>query len=239
MKNLNVIILAAALIFSVISCKDKNSDTLPRDAYSQNPEGIVMKSTPDVKSQMVAIIPFAEKITLTENSDTIKTAAADDKTKWYKTRWNGKNGWIQESSVGAAESVTDQIKQSFTEQKSNFSEDFIKAYEASSKQLSDTYSYPGGEMEPAKIFFLSGGIMVINSKIFTENYSNTFFNYEFLNDGKLLKIKFVDSRLNFSEYSDMENSSQSVFKIDKNEQSIIYQVKDKGFFFFNWGFNKD
>jgi hypothetical protein len=239
MKNLKILVLAAALILFIASCKNNTAEKLPREAYSRNPEGIVMKSSPDVKSQMVAIIPFAEKVTLTENSDPVKQNSAGNRSKWYKTQWNGNSGWIQESSVGAADSVTEQIKISFNEQKAALSAELIKAYEASSVQITDTFAYPGGEMEPAKIFFISGGIMVLNSKIFTENYSNTFFQYEFLSEGKLLKIKFADSKLNFNEYADMENNSQSVFKIDKNEQSITYQVKDKGFFFLNWGFHKD
>jgi hypothetical protein len=239
MKKLNVILLTAALLITIVSCKNKGADTLPRDAYSQNPEGVVMKSSPDVKSGMVAVIPFAEKVTLTENSDQVKPASSADKTKWYKTQWNGKSGWIQESSVGGAETVTEQIKISFVEQKSSFSADFVKAFGSSTMQISDIYSYAGGEMEPAKIFFLSGGIMVLNSKIFSENYSNTFFSYEFTGEGRLLKIKFIDSRLNFTEYADMENSSQSIFKIDRDDRTIIYHVKDKGFFFLNWGFVKE
>jgi len=215
MNILRFTILTAALMVSFISCKER-SETLPREVYSRSTEGVVMKVSPDVKSQMVAVIPFAEKINLTENSDKIKTSSADGNTKWYKTEWNGKSGWIQESSVGAEESVIEQIKKSYSEQKSNFSADFIKAYESSSVRITETFSYPGGEMEPAKMFFLSGGVMVLNSKIFTENYSNIFFNYEFLSDGKLLKIKFVDSKVSFNEYADVENSSQSVFKIDKN-----------------------
>ncbi|HNX24052.1 MAG TPA: SH3 domain-containing protein [Spirochaetota bacterium] len=239
MKNLKVIILAAALIFSITSCKDKTAGSFPREAYSRSSEGAAMKSAPDAKSQTVTVIPFAEKVTLTEYSGPVITSSDTDKTKWYKTQWNGKSGWVQESAVGGAESVTEQIKTSFAVQRSNFTADFVKAYDASSILITGTFSYPGGEMEPAKIFFLSGGIMVLNSKIFTENYSNTFFHYEFLNEGKLLKIKFTDSKLNFTEYSDMESSSDSVFKIDKNDRTIIYQVKDNGFFFFNWGFYKD
>ncbi len=241
MKNIKVLILTAALLVSIASCKDKGSDKLPRDAYSQNPEGIIMKSSPDVKSQMIAVIPFAEKVTLTENSGQTNSSSAvsADKTSWYKTQWNGKSGWIQSSSVGGVETVSEQIKISFGEQKSNFTADFIKAFESMPVQITAKYSYPGGEMEPAKIFFLSNGTMVVNSKIFSENYSNTFFHYEFLNDGKLLKIRFIDSRLNFNEYADMENTSASVFKIDKNDNAIIYQIKDNGFFFFNWGFVKE
>lgn len=238
MKNKTVIILAALLI-SVISCKDKATEKLPRDAYSQNPEGIIVKASPDVKSTMVAVIPFGEKVTLTENSDQTSSKSSADKTKWYKVQWNGKNGWIQETSVSGIESINDQIKISFTEQKSNFTSDFVRAFEASPVNIAEKYSFPGGEMEPAKIFFLSNGAMVVNSKIFSENYSNTFFGYEFLNEGRMLKVKFVDSKLNFADYADAESSSSSVFKVDKNERSIIYQIKNKSFLFFNWGFAKE
>lgn len=237
MKKFKAIILAA-LLATIISCKEKATDTLPREAYSRNPEGIIIKSLPDIKSNMVTVIPFSEKLTLTENSDRINSQSAD-KTVWYKIQWNGKTGWVQGSSVGGSESVADGIKKSFTEQKSNFTPDFIKSFESSPVNVIEKYSYPGGEMEPAKIFFLEGGTMVVNSRIFTENYSNTFFSYEFLSEGKLLKIKFVDSKLNFDIYADSESSSQSVFKIDKNEHTITYQIKNKSFFLFNWGFMKE
>lgn len=236
MKNVKIIMLAAALI-SIISCKDKG--TLPRDAYVQAPEGIIMTATPDLKSQPVTVIPFGEKIILLENADQTKSPASGETVKRYKTEWNGKTGWVHDSSIGTADSVIEQIKTSFAGQKSNFSQDVINAFESSPVKITDRYSYPGGEMEPAKIFFLSGGVMVLNSKIFTENYSNTFFIYEFSGEGKLLKIKFIDPKLNFNEYADMENNSRSVFKIDKNERTIIYHVNDNSFFFFNWGFHKE
>ncbi len=239
MKKTQIVLLASIVMISIISCKQKTAEVLPRDAFSQNPEGIILKSSPDVKSSMVTVIPFGEKITLTESSDKVKSASAEDKTIWYKTQWNGKSGWVQDTSVGTAGSVTEQLKVSFAEQKGNLSADFVKAFESSSLLLADTYIYPGGEMVPAKMFFLSGGAAVLNSKIFTENYSNTFFYYEFMNEGKLLKIKFVDSKLNFNEYADIENSSKSVFKIDKNDRSIIYHINNSGFFFFNWGFHKE
>ena len=228
MKNMNIILLSALLVSFFISCREKTAETLPREAYSQNSEGIVMKSSPDVKSGMVTVIPFGEKITLTENSDRIKSASNGDKVRWYKTTWNGKSGWIQESSAGTAESVPEQIKVSFAQQKGNLPGDLIKSFETVPVKINEKFIYPGGEMEPAGMFFISGGIMVLNSKIFTENYSNTFFQYEFLSGGKLLKIKFIDTKLNFTEYSEIENSSQSVFKIDKNENSIKYHIKERG-----------
>lgn len=134
---------------------------------------------------------------------------------------------------------SDQIKVSFVEQKKNLNEAFVKSFDSSDLKIIERYTYTGGEMEPSEILFLSSGIMVLTSKIFTENVEKTFFQYEFMNEGKLLKIKFVDSRLNFKDYADMENSSSSVFKIDRNDNTIIYQIKNNGFFFFNWGFYKE
>ncbi|PKL17358.1 MAG: hypothetical protein CVV49_11535 [Spirochaetae bacterium HGW-Spirochaetae-5] len=133
----------------------------------------------------------------------------------------------------------DVIKKSFNEQKKDLNEGFVKAFDSSGIKVIEKYVYPGGEMEPAEILFLSSGVMVLNSKIFTDTASSTFFNYEFMNEGKLLKIKFVDSKLNFNDYADMENSSSSVFKIDRNDNTIIYHIKNNGFFFFNWGFYKE
>jgi hypothetical protein len=144
-----------------------------------------------------------------------------------------------DSTVTKTESEYDVIKRSFNEQKKDLNEGFVKTFDSSGMKIIEKYVYPGGEMEPAEILFLSSGVMVLNSKIFTDTMSSTFFNYEFMNEGKLLKIKFVDSKLNFNDYADMENSSSSVFKIDRNDNTIIYHIKNDGFFFFNWGFYKE
>jgi hypothetical protein len=144
-----------------------------------------------------------------------------------------------DSTGGKTESEYDTIKTSFREQKKDLNENFVKTFDSSEMKVIEKYVYPGGEMEPAEILFLSSGVMVLNSKIFTETMSSTFFNYEFMNEGKLLKIRFVDSKLNFNDYADMENSSSSVFKIDRNDNTIIYHIKNNGFFFFNWGFYKE
>lgn len=138
-----------------------------------------------------------------------------------------------------SESVSDQIKSSYIDQKKNLNESFVKSFDSSDLKVIERYVYTGGEMEPSEILLLSSGIMVLTSKIFTENVDKTFFQYELMNEGKLLKVKFVDSRLNFNDYADMENSSASVFKIDKNDSTIIYHIKNNGFFFFNWGFYKE
>lgn len=232
-------LIIAALLAVTVSCKNRSSETLPRDAWSQNPEGIIIKGSPDSKSQMVGVIPFGEKFTITESNDVTKSQGTDDRTKWYKTEWNGKKGWVHSSSAGDPGSVIEQIKISFNEQKSNLDPDIIKSFDPTTLKITDRYIYSGGEMEPAKMLFLSGGLMVLNSKIFNENYSNTFFKYEFTGDGNLIKIKFADKKLPFDEYADMENSSRSVFRIEKNERVIIYKIKDKGFFFMNWGFYKE
>lgn len=238
MKYLTCTLMASILVISAISCKDRSSEKFPRDGYSLKTEGTVMRAAPDLKSEIVDVIPFAEKVTLTESSDPSKTASAGNPV-WYKTSWNEKNGWIENSSVGNMESLPEQIKKSFDEQKSGFSGEFVKIFESSPVSIKEKYVYPAGEMESAKMFFLNNGVMVLNSKLFSEKFSNTFFGYEFLNDGKLLKIKFADPKLDFKEYSSMENSSGSVFKIDINERVIIYHIKDNSFFFFNWGFFKE
>lgn len=231
----NLLLLAVLLAFH-LSCKDKPADNLPREAYINSTGGVVMKAAPDAGGEKVALIPFAEKITLTVSPDKNKTAAPG--TRWYMTEWSGKKGWVNESSAGTMDSLCNEIKKSMSVQKANLAESTVGKMESSPCTITAIYSYPGGEMEPSNILFLSNGIMVVNSRIFTEKINNTFFEYEFLSEGRLLKVKFIDSKLNFNDYADMENNAKSVFKIDKNERSIIYQVKDNSFFFFNWGFAK-
>jgi len=236
MKRSECLLLIIALLVIPFSCKDKPAVELPREAYSSSTEGLMLKASPDSKSEKVAVIPFAEKITLTPAADRDKSQAAG--AKWYMTEWAGKKGWVQESSAGTMDSVYNEIKKSMSGQKANLAESSVKKFESSQFTISAIYNYPGGDMEPSNILFLSNGLMVVNARIFTEKISNTFFEYEFLSEGKLLKVKFIDSKLNFNDYAEMENNSRSVFKIDKNERSITYQVKDNSFFFFNWGFAK-
>lgn len=236
MKTRKSLLLLAALLAFYLSCKDKPADNFPREAYISSTEGVSMKAAPDAGSEKLSVIPFAEKITLTGSPDKNKTAAPG--TKWYTAEWNGKKGWINETAAGTMDSVCNEIKKSMSVQKSNLTESSVKKLESSPFTVTAIYGYPGGEMEPSNILFLSNGIMVVNSRIFTEKINNSFFEYEFLSEGKLLKVKFIDSKMNFNDYADMENNSRSVFKIDKNERSIIYQVKDNSFFFFNWGFIK-
>lgn len=145
-----------------------------------------------------------------------------------------------EDSIGTkTETEDDAIKQSFNEQKKYLNEDFVKTFDSSALKVIEKYVYHGGEIEPAEMLFFSTGVMILNSKIFTKTKSSNFFNYEFINKGKLLKIKFVDSKLNFNDYADIEKSSSSVFKIDRKNNTIIYHIKNNGFFFCNWGFYKE
>jgi hypothetical protein len=237
MKKTESLLLAIALLLIPFACKDKPAAELPREAYSSSTDGLLLKGSPDAKSEKVVLIPFGEKVILTPAAEKDRPPVQGT-AKWYMTEWAGKKGWVQETSAGTMDSVYTEIKKTMTEQKASIAEASVKKFESSPFTITSKYSYPGGDMEPSNILFLSNGIMVVNSRIFTEKISNSFFEYEFLSEGKLLKIKFIDSRLNFNDYADMENNSRSVFKIDKNERSIIYQVKDNSFFFMNWGFVK-
>ncbi len=232
-----VFILAALLIFTV-SCGKKNTEVLPRDAYSSSTQGAVMRSAPDGKSKRISVIPFAEKIVLAESSAG-KAKPGKEGIKWYRTEWNGEKGWVDGSSAGNIQSVLDEIKKTLVRQKKNFTADFMKKFESPSLEISSIYRYPGGEMEPSAMLFLSNGIMVVNSKIFTEKTSNKFFEYQFLNDGQLVKITFSDRDIKYADYADVEKDSSSVFKADSSERSITYHVKKDSFFFFNWLFAKN
>jgi hypothetical protein len=212
------------------SCGKSGSDSIPREAFSTQVEGTLLKKTPDEKSESISIIPFGTKITLSDKSPSAGNVL------WYKTKWQGSDAWINSNSVSDIKGLAELIAGNFTRDREFVKEENRKLFVVENSEGIKSYTYTGGEMEPAEMTFLPAGGMILNSKIFSEKYTNYYFTYQFLNEGRLLKITFVDSRLNFSDYIEVESGSASVFKIDRNEGSITYHVKNKAFYFMNWGF---
>lgn len=223
------VFLIASMAF-IFSCGKGGGESLPRDVYGSVDEGAVVKRTPDDKSESISIIPFGTKITLTEKTP------ADGNAAWYKIKWNGADAWIASSGVSDLNSFSDALKKIINRDQSFIKDDARKFFEVDKPDGIKCYAYTGGEMEPAEMTFLPSGGMILNSKIFSEKYTSYYFTYQFLNDGKLLKITFADSRLKFNDYAEVENGSASVFQIDRNTGSITYQVKNGAFYFMNWGF---
>ncbi len=226
-------IFAALIIASflfVFSCSRSGSESLPRDGYNTIEEGTLVKRAPDDKSESISIIPFGAKVTLAE-----KSSSTGD-VSWYRIKWNGTDAWINGAAISDIKGFAETAGRSIERDKSYIKEGARELFAIDKTEGIKSFSYTGGEMEPAEMTFLPGGGMILNSKIFSEKYMNYYFTYSFLNDGRLVKITFADSRLNFSDYAEVENGSASVFQIDRNEGSITYHVKNGAFYFMNWGF---
>lgn len=230
MKRAILIILLGVSLLFVFSCGKSGNESLPRDGYSSLEEGALLKKTPDEKSESISIVPFGTKITLSEK------APSSGDILWYKIKWQGTDAWINSGMITELSGLIELVKKNFTKDQEFVKEENRKFFAVENPDGIKSYAYTGGEMEPAGMTFLPAGGMILNSKIFSEKYTNYYFIYQFMNDGRLLKITFADSRLNFDDYAEVENGSASVFKIDRNEGSITYHVKNKAFYFMNWGF---
>ncbi len=230
MKRIIFTALLCVSVMMIFSCGKSGSESLPRDGYSIQEDGAALKRNPDEKSESISVVPFGTKIILSEK------APAGGDVSWYKIKWQGTDAWINGSSVSDIKGLAELVNRNFAKDKEFVKEENRKLFTAENPAGIKSYAYTGGEMEPAEMIFLPAGGMILNSKIFSEKYTNYYFAYQFLNEGRLLKITFADSRLNFSDYADVEGGSASVFKIDRNEGSITYHVKNKAFYFMNWGF---
>jgi len=230
MKRYILTALICASVFFIFSCGKSGSDSLPKDAYSTQEDGALLKKSPDEKSENISIVPFGAKVTITDK------APSGGNASWYKIKWQGAEAWISSGAVTDISSLAELVNRNFTRDQGFVKEENRKLFTVEKSEGIKSYAYTGGEMEPAEMTFLPAGGLILNSKIFSEKYANYYFIYQFMNEGRLLKITFADSRLNFDDYAEVENGSASVFKIDRNEGSITYHVKDRAFYFMNWGF---
>ncbi|HPS57551.1 MAG TPA: hypothetical protein PK514_05540 [Spirochaetota bacterium] len=228
-----IFLMTAVLILPALflaMCKDQAGNTT-RQAYIISVDGASVKKSADTASESICVIPFGCPVEVADN-----TGAADSSKGWSKARWESTEGWVRKDGTGDIKSVQDRISVSGHEEKKYLSEKVNRAFDGM-YSITRTFFYTGGEMEPASMLFLSNGVLALNSTIFSEKQQINYFSYEFLSDGRLLKIYFSDdSRVNFAEYRVVEEGNSSVFRIDDNEKSIIYQVKEGSVNFFNWVF---
>ncbi|HOP28707.1 MAG TPA: hypothetical protein P5120_10505 [Spirochaetota bacterium] len=228
-REILTVILAVVVVF-ISSCGKSGSEKFPAAGYVNLEEGALLQQKPEEKSGIISIVPFGSKLNLKEKSPASGDAA------WYRTEWHGTDAWIKSSLVSDMKGFAEVLNKSVTKDQSFVKEENRKFFVLDKTDGIKRFAYNGGEMEPAEMTFLPGGGMILSSKIFSEKYSNYYFTYQFLNEGRLLKITFSDSRLNLDDYAEVENGSASVFKIDRNEGSITYHLKDGAFYFMNWGF---
>lgn len=214
----------------LLMCKDRaGSGNTTRQAFITSVEGLPVKKSADSGSESICVVPFGCPVELIENT-------GEPATGWSNAKWESAEGWVRKEGTGDIKSVQDRISISVNGEKKHLSEKVNRAFDGM-YLVTRSFFYTGGEMEPASMLFLSNGILALNSSIFSDRQQINYFSYEFLSEGRLLKIYFSDdSRINFSEYRVVEEGNSSIFKIDDNEKSIIYQVKDGRVNFFNWVF---
>ena len=224
--------LFSALMF--IMCRDQSgTGNIKSQAYIKAFDGASVKKSAETGSETICVIPFGALVDVTG-----KTAPGRPPTGWVKARWVLSEGWIKNDRTGDIRSVQDRIIIAYNSDRGHVSENVVKSFDGLFT-VTGMYYYSGGAMEPATMIFLSNGILALNSAIFSETRQVNFFRYEFLSEGRLLKIYFSDDRrISFDAYSVVEKGNSTVFKIDVHEKSIIYQVKDKGINFFNWIFRE-
>lgn len=228
-----IFLMTAVLVVPVLflaMCKDQAGSNA-KQAYITSVDGASVKKSADTNSESICVIPFGCPVEVTDNTGTGESPAG-----WSKARWESREGWVRNDGTGDIKSVQDRISIAGHDEKKNLSEKVNRAFDGMFS-VTRIFFYTGGEMEPASMLFLSNGVLALSSTIFSEKQQINYFSYEFLSDGRLLKIYFADdSRVNFSEYKVVEEGNSTVFRIDENEKSIIYQVRDGRVNFFNWIF---
>lgn len=224
-------ILAGTLLFTM--CKDQNSarTETKKDAYVTNGDGAVLKKSPDAGSENLGSIPFGSKIVVTEI-----TGGENPPIGWVQASWNSKEGWVKSDQAADLKSLAASLNSEFNASR-GFLTSAIQQLFTGEFTVDKIMFFSGGQMEPAAMFFLSNGVLVVKSMIFTEKASPVYFRYEFQKERKFLKIYFDDdTRAMFKDFGDAESENSSVFKTDAKEKSITYQVKNGRFSFFNWVF---
>ena len=232
MKRIFQLLTVMAVCFSLFSaCRDSGTGSINKEVYITSVEGATVKRYPDTGSESLGTIPLGTKVAVTEDA-----MSGTDKKGWLRTEWNRKKGWIRVESSGGSDALVDSIKAGYALNMQYLSDRISKDLKGRFT-IVRTCCYTGGEMLPASMFFLSNGVLAVNSSVFTEDITMVFFRYSFISDGKLLKIFFNDDkRVGFDKYESAESGNSSVFKIDRADNSITYQYKNGSFFFFNWLF---
>ena len=227
-------VILLSIFLAAAGCKDQaGPGNAEKNVFVTSGDGAAVKKSPDAGSESMGIIPFGSEIVINEST------VPDDRAKgWVSTRWNNSEGWIKNDMTGSESGITGKIQSAY-DAAGKFLSVKIRGQFEGPFTVKKTFFYTGGEMEPATMFLLSNGVLVVNSSIFSEKTDMFFFRYEILSEGRLLKIYFDDdSRAAFSDYSAVESGSKGVFKIDQAEKSITYQVKNGSFSFFNWVFRE-
>lgn len=230
MKNFYILFCFITALTFISACGKSGSDSVPGDGYGIDSGGAVIRSAPEEGSGRLGVVPPGAHVKVSGRSPESGDAS------WYKAEWNGVQGWVRAGSISDISGFLSYLGETFRSDEQFVKQEFRGRFDFKKQDGIKRYFYSGGEMETSSMTILPSGGMVLNSQIFSEKPENRYFVCEFQNDGALLKIIFADNRASLSDYVAAENGSSSVFKIDRNEGSITYHVRDGSFFFMNWGF---
>ena len=102
-----------------------------------------------------------------------------------------------------------------------------------------------GSLPNSDMFFLTNSIMVLRTKFYTisfdSEYENIFFYY--LMDEEILKIVFIDTRIDVTKHLDIAmsqvNKNKGILSVDYIEKSITYNIRKNKILFGNFYFFLD
>ena len=78
-RNIVKIMISVSLLF-IFSCGKSGSDSIPKDGFSMQEEGALLKKAPEEKSESISIVPFGTKINITDK------ATSGGNATWYKIK---------------------------------------------------------------------------------------------------------------------------------------------------------
>lgn len=222
-------IIAGAGALLLQGCKgDTTGEQFPQDKYITAAEGLRMRSGPSLQGAKLALIPFGEKVIAIGKSDATMEMFDESGKKvqrhWYQVQWNGKKGWVFGGYLGdramnektASASIKDDMRYIVPE--------YTGLISTAGTSIGEVWEYPQGQMEKAEMYFYPNGLLVIDSGIFSEQKKKYYFMFSKERDKNVIAITFIDTRLDFADIAKMENNSDNVWGIAKDNKTIRYNI---------------
>ncbi|HPQ53065.1 MAG TPA: SH3 domain-containing protein [Spirochaetota bacterium] len=224
-------VMTAAGVMFLQGCKgDTTSEQFPQEKYIIEAEGLRMRSEPSLRGNRLALIPFGEKVTVTGKSGntmevTDSTSGRKLQRHWYQVQWNGKKGWVFGAYIGDKAECDNVSSASIRDDIRYIVPEYTGLISTAGTSIDAVWQYPQGQMEKSEMYFYSNGLLVLDSGIFSERKKKYYFMYNREPDKKTIAITFIDTRLDFADIAKMENNSENVWGIDKENKTIRYNVK--------------
>jgi hypothetical protein len=164
-----------------------------KELYVNSETGLKLRTNPDMNSEVIIIIPFAEKVKLIKIDKTKEETINGIKSNWYKIKYLGKNGWAFGGYLGEELIVTNErfkkIENNYL-QIINSKKDEIKDFTI--KEIDKIYHY-SYKFETETNFKAN---YFIEIRKFNENFYEEKYGYEeaqWIINYKKLKLQFDES----------------------------------------------